>query len=100
MTASSPQVESPPRSEVLPPLSAESHPGGWTGHAYAAIGAVVSVLYLANIGAGILEIGPDNLPVVGNLDEVFFSFLLLFCLRKLGIDLLPHLRRSGSRPAD
>jgi hypothetical protein len=66
---------------------------GWTGKVLAAIGALVSLMYLANLGAGIFEFAPDNLPGVGNIDEVLFTFLLLFCLQKLGIDLLPHLRK-------
>ena len=97
MTAT-PQTE-PVRGEVLPPLAEESKSIGWLGYLFAAAGALVSALYLANLGAGFLEFGPDNLPGVGNLDEVLFSFLLLYCLRKLGIDPLPLIRRSGSRAA-
>jgi hypothetical protein len=88
-----PQTE-PPRAEVLPPLAAESKAGGWMSYLFAAAGALISAVYLANIGAGIFEISPDVLPGVGNLDEFLFSLVLLFCLRKLGIDLLPHLRRT------
>ena len=97
MTAT-PQTE-PVRGEVLPPLAEESKASGWFGSLFAAAGAVICALYLANLGAGFLEFGPDNLPGVGNLDEVLFSFLLLYCLRKLGIDPLPLMRRSGSRAA-
>jgi hypothetical protein len=93
---SQPQTE-PVRGEVLPPLAEEPKAADWLGYLFAAAGALVSALYLANLGAGFLEFGPDNLPGVGNLDEVFFSFLLLYCLRKLGIDPLPLMRRSGSR---
>lgn len=59
----------------------------------AVIGIVVSVLYLANLTFGILEI-PDNLPIVGNLDEVFFSGILFASLARFGIH-LPF----GNRPS-
>lgn len=52
----------------------------------AVAGAAVSVLYLLNLSAGFLEL-PDNLPLVGNLDEVFFSGLLFASLAKLGVHL-------------
>ncbi|EAQ79890.1 hypothetical protein DSM3645_22159 [Blastopirellula marina DSM 3645] len=47
---------------------------------------IVSVIYLSNITMGIFEI-PDNLPFVGNLDEVFFSGVLFASLAHLGINL-------------
>jgi len=65
---------------------------GWIGQSLAAVGALVSALYLANIGAGFVELSPDNLPGIGNLDEFFFSLLLIYCLQKLGLNLLPFLR--------
>jgi hypothetical protein len=89
-----------PRAEVLPPLNEERPASGWMGYLLAGVGALVSALYLANIGAGIVELGPDNLPGVGNLDEVVFSFLLIYCLRRLGIDLLPHLRKGGGKTSE
>ena len=45
------------------------------------LGAIVSVAYLLNPGAGVFEILPDNLPIVGNLDEAAFLGLLLACVR-------------------
>ncbi|MCA8979260.1 MAG: DUF1232 domain-containing protein [Planctomycetes bacterium] len=47
---------------------------------------------------GWIEILPDNLPIVGNLDEVGITGLLLYCLRVLGVELIPGLRRPGERP--
>jgi hypothetical protein len=58
-------------------------------------GVVVSILYLANIGAGLLFELPDALPIIGNLDEVFFSGLLIACLNHLGIPLLPNFRAAS-----
>jgi hypothetical protein len=52
----------------------------------AIVGVIVSVLYLSNLTMGIYEI-PDNLPLIGNLDEVFFSGILFASLARLGIRL-------------
>jgi len=56
--------------------------------------------YLANIGVGIFELSPDNLPGIGNIDEFLFSLLLIYCLQKLGVNLLPILRPRASGPRD
>ncbi|MFC2173401.1 DUF1232 domain-containing protein [Acidobacteriota bacterium] len=48
--------------------------------------AIASVLYLLNIGAGVFEIIPDNIPFVGNLDEAGAIALLIMCLRYFGFD--------------
>ena len=70
----------------------------WLGQAAAGVGALVSLVYLANIGFGFAEFSPDNIPLAGNIDEFLFSLLLVYCLQKLGINLLPALpgRRTGS----
>ncbi len=47
---------------------------------------VIALLYLLNIGMGLIEIIPDNIPFVGNLDEAGAVALLLMCLRYFGID--------------
>jgi uncharacterized membrane protein YkvA (DUF1232 family) len=47
------------------------------------LGALASALYLLNPGAGVFELLPDNLPLVGNLDEAAFVALLLGSLRGL-----------------
>lgn len=51
------------------------------------ISGLLSALYLFNIGAGIVEIIPDNIPVAGNLDEFIASLLLLNSLAYFGLDL-------------
>lgn len=48
-----------------------------------ALGAV----YLFNPTAGIFELIPDNIPVVGNLDEAAAAALLISCLAYFGIDI-------------
>ena len=57
---------------------------------------LLSALYLLNIGAGVIEIIPDNIPVIGNLDEVTATALLLSCLAHFGLD-LRHLFRSNRK---
>jgi len=48
---------------------------------------LISLLYLLNIGVGVIEVIPDNIPFVGNLDEGSAALLLLMCLRYFGADL-------------
>jgi hypothetical protein len=48
---------------------------------------LLSAAYLANIGAGVFEIIPDNIPFVGNLDEAGATLLLLNCLAYFGVNL-------------
>lgn len=72
---------------------------GCRSHLLAMIGLMVSVLYLSNLSMGIIEI-PDNLPLVGNLDEVFFSGVLFASLARLGIHLpwTQRPQRAARRP--
>ncbi|MEO0563543.1 MAG: YkvA family protein [Chloroflexota bacterium] len=46
----------------------------------------VAVIYLLNPSAGIIELIPDNIPFVGNLDEAGAVLILLNTLRYYGID--------------
>ena len=55
---------------------------------------LLSVLYVLNPTAGLFEIIPDNLPLIGNLDEAAAVALLLMCLKYFGID-LPNIFRRG-----
>ena len=48
---------------------------------------ILSLLYIFNPGAGILEFIPDNIPFIGNLDEAAAVMILLACLRYFGIDI-------------
>jgi len=67
-------------------------PSTLTGKTVALLGVVISCAYLANLGAGVFLEIPDILPGIGNLDEVFFTTVLLASLAKLGIPILPKLR--------
>ena len=46
--------------------------------------AALSVLYLANLGAGVIDIIPDNIPIAGNIDEFVASLVLIRSLAYLG----------------
>ena len=56
------------------------------GVAAALFGIAFSTLWLLNLTFGLLEI-PDNLPIIGNLDEVFFTMVLMGSLAYLGIEI-------------
>ncbi|MDZ4718900.1 MAG: YkvA family protein [Roseiflexaceae bacterium] len=47
----------------------------------AVIGIVIGVLYLLNPTAGLLELIPDVIPIVGNLDEAAATTLVLWGLQ-------------------
>jgi hypothetical protein len=47
---------------------------------------ILSLLYLLNPGLGVFEIIPDNIPIIGNLDEVTATYLLLSALAYFGAD--------------
>ncbi|MEW4562275.1 hypothetical protein AB1K70_07100 [Bremerella sp. JC770] len=59
----------------------------------AVFGLLVSTAYLANLSGGFIEI-PDNIPGIGNLDEVFFSGIFFASLAQLGIT-LPFMEGKG-----
>ena len=46
-----------------------------------------SVVYLLNPTMGVFELIPDNLPIIGNLDEAAAVALLISCLAYFGVDL-------------
>ena len=52
-----------------------------------ALVAMLAFLYLANPTFGVFELLPDNLPLVGNLDEATATMVLLGVLRYFGWDL-------------
>ncbi len=58
---------------------------------------IIAVLYLLNIGVGVIELIPDNVPLVGNLDEGGAATLLLMCLRYFGIDLTKIFEKKTDR---
>ena len=66
---------------------------------------LICIIYLLNPGAGIIEIVPDNIPLIGNLDEGAAMVGLLMALNNLGVinfkaehwtEILPWLTRGKS----
>ena len=49
----------------------------------AGIVAALAMVYLANPGAGVIELIPDNLPSIGNLDEAAITGILIAAVRQL-----------------
>ena len=78
------ESEGPPASPpVSVPEPAPERPRGCLGLLGALLGVVVGATYILNPTAGLLELLPDNAPVVGNLDEAAAAALLIFGLRAL-----------------
>ena len=42
---------------------------------------LVGLVYLLNPGAGIIELLPDNAPIIGNLDEAAATLLVVSAFR-------------------
>jgi hypothetical protein len=53
---------------------------------FVVLGGIIGLIYILNPGAGIIELIPDNMPIVGNLDEAAAVLLILACLRQFGFD--------------
>ncbi len=61
----------------------------------------VSAIYLLNPTWGVFEIIPDNLPIIGNLDEAGAMAVLISCLAYFGVDLGTLFgRKSRSKQSD
>lgn len=58
------------------------------------VGAV-ALVYILNPGAGFLEFLPDNLPLLGNIDEAAAAGILISCVRYFGFDLTRLLKRHS-----
>lgn len=54
----------------------------------------IAGIYLINPTAGILEFVPDNLPLIGNLDEAAAVLIILSTLRYYGLDLTRLYKRD------
>lgn len=57
-----------------------------------------STFYILNPGAGIFELIPDNIPIIGNLDEATAVMILLACLRYFNIDIGNLFNRQSKLP--
>jgi len=56
----------------------------WTRDIGMGIAALIAVIYLLNPDAGVLELIPDNIPIIGNLDEVAATILLFKAMAYFG----------------
>ena len=65
-----------------------------------ALAGLIGLIYILNPTAGVLELIPDNIPIVGNLDEAVAAALVLAALRYYGVDLTGFLRRVFKDDAD
>lgn len=63
---------------------------------FVALAGLLAFLYLLNPTMGFFEFLPDNLPLVGNIDDATATMVLLGALRYFGYDLTQLFRR---RPA-
>jgi len=61
---------------------------------------IIALLYLFNIGAGLIELIPDNFPFIGNLDEASAVVLLLMCLKYFGFDLRKIFNKETKQKQD
>ena len=59
-----------------------------------ALTGIISLLYLINPGMGVFELIPDNLPIIGNLDEAGAAVLLIAALNYFGVDLTRFFMRD------
>lgn len=85
------------RKQAAPPAKPKR---GCLGSFAAFLGLLLSGSYLLNPGAGIFDVLPDNLPGLGNLDEVFFTIVFLSCLAYFGLEIPFLSRRYGIQKKD
>ena len=75
-----------PAAAIPPPLPA-AEPKSFAKSAVVFGLGLLSAVYLINPTAGIVELIPDNFPIIGNLDEAAATILIIRCLAYFGIDL-------------
>jgi len=73
-------------------IGADGGGGSGFGKPMSILLAIVCVLYIVNPTMGVLEFIPDNLPIIGNIDEATATTGLLLALSNLG--LIPWMRKK------
>jgi hypothetical protein len=63
-----------------------------------AFAGFLALVYLVNPTFGVFELLPDNIPLVGNIDEATASMVLLGALRYFGYDLTDLFKRKNTTP--
>ncbi|MDA3838756.1 MAG: DUF1232 domain-containing protein [Candidatus Delongbacteria bacterium] len=74
-------------------VKSAAKPRSFFGVFLAIFGILFSLVYIINPTFGVFELLPDNLPIVGNLDEAGVTYFLFMCLRYLGLDLIPFKKK-------
>jgi uncharacterized membrane protein YkvA (DUF1232 family) len=64
-----------------------------------ALTGLLALAYLVNPTAGVFELIPDNLPIVGNLDEAAATALIIAVLRYFGLDITRLFSKDKKPPA-
>ena len=85
-------IDLPIEGEMVP----DEQPGWAKTLAWATI--VLGGLYMINPTAGFVELIPDNIPFLGNLDEAAIVFLMFGAMRYLGMR-LPEFIEHWTQPA-
>ncbi len=78
--------------------NSQIHSQGCIAQCFAAMLLLGSGIYLMNFSFGVLEL-PDNLPIVGNIDESVATYIFISCLSFFGLDIIPF-RRIRNRQWD
>lgn len=91
------EIDLPLEGEIVEEPMEAQQPGWARAVAWATI--IAGSVYLINPTAGIFELLPDNLPVVGNLDEAAVLFLMYSAMLYLGVRLPEFLERWIRPPA-
>lgn len=65
-----------------------------------ALCGLISLIYLVNPTAGIIELIPDNIPFIGNLDEAGAAMLFVASLRYFGLDITRLFERAHAGRRD
>ena len=76
---------------VTPPVAEDPKRTGCIGSMMAVMGFLTGSLYILNPTGGFIEFIPDNLPLVGNLDEAGATTIVVLSLQYLG----RHFRRRS-----
>jgi len=61
--------------------------------------ALFAIFYIINPTAGFIELIPDNIPLIGNLDEAGAVFILISALRYFGFN-LPNIFKKEEKAKD
>lgn len=82
--AMSESQQAPPRPAAHPALEdAARKPPTATSRFLAIVGIGLGVLYVINPSFGLFELIPDNIPIIGNLDEAAATTLVIYGIQHL-----------------